>query len=66
MSIKYYKPFFLILFVSLVLLACKREYIVGGEIHDVNRYKNLTTYEALRIFSDFDTLVKVIDAAGIK
>lgn len=60
----------LIVFFTIVWLggftACKREYIVGGVPHDVNMYKNMTSYEVLKSLPQFDTLVQLIDAAGFK
>lgn len=60
------KVILVILLVSVLLWACKREYIVGGEPNDTNLYANISTYEVLRKFSDFDTLVQLIDAGNLK
>jgi len=64
MNHKLIKLFSLLLFVVL-LSACKREYITGS-VQDVNIYKGKTTYEFLETNPAFDTLVKLIDAAGLK
>lgn len=48
-----------------MLFACKRDYITGA-VQDINIYKGKTTYEFLEANPAFDTLVKVIDAAGLK
>ncbi|WP_346239581.1 hypothetical protein ABDK00_009485 [Niabella insulamsoli] len=54
-------------FVAVVLLvACKREYIVGGDVHDVNMYKNVSTYDVLKKFPEYDTLVQLIDAGNLQ
>ncbi|MES2374282.1 MAG: hypothetical protein V4557_17015 [Bacteroidota bacterium] len=55
---------FLIVFAALV--SCKKEYITGGEIHDVNRYKNTSSYDVLKNIPGYDTLITVIDSAGFK
>lgn len=49
----------------LALSACKKEYI-SGSVQDVNIHKNKTTYEFLQTSPVFDTLVQMIDAAGLK
>lgn len=64
MNHKLIKLFSLLLFVAL-LSACKKEYI-NGSVQDVNIYKGKTTYEFLETNPAFDTLVKLIDAAGLK
>lgn len=53
--------------ISIVFIACnKKDYIVGGESQDVNIFKNTSTYDMLKGNHSFDTLVQVIDAAGLK
>lgn len=53
--------------VLLVLLnACKKEYLTGGVPEDVNIYKNTSTYDVLKADPLYDTLIQVIDAAGLK
>ncbi|MFT4205106.1 MAG: fasciclin domain-containing protein [Chitinophagaceae bacterium] len=49
-----------------IFQACKKDYIVGGSVTDVNMYENMTTYEFLSSNALFDTLVQIIDSAGIK
>lgn len=56
--------FFLILVAALA--SCKKDYITGGTIEDVNMYKNNTNYEVLAMDPAYDTLVQIIDAAGLK
>ncbi len=56
----------LFLMVIIVFAACKKNYITGGTPQDVNRYKNMTTYDVLAANPLYDTLVQIIDAAGIK
>lgn len=60
------KAIIVILLVSLLLWACKRDYIVGGEPNDSNVYATVSTYDVLRKFSAFDTLVQLIDAGNLK
>ena len=51
----------------LILTSCKKQdYITGGVPEDVNKYKNTSTYDVLAKNPLYDTLVKVIDAAGMK
>ncbi len=50
----------------LLLAACKKDYITGGTIEDVNKYKTITSYDFLKSDSLYDTLVQVIDAAGLQ
>lgn len=56
----------LFLMVIIVFAACKKNYMTGGTPQDVNRYKNMTTYDVLAANPLYDTLVQIIDAAGIK
>ncbi|MBE7172664.1 MAG: fasciclin domain-containing protein [Williamsia sp.] len=49
-----------------LLSACKKNYITGGIPEDVNIYKNTSTYDVLKSTALYDTLVQVIDAAGLK
>lgn len=54
-------------FILLILVSCKKnKYISGGVPEDVNIYKNTSTYDVLAKNALYDTLVKVIVAAGIK
>ncbi len=46
--------------------ACTKNYITGGTTQNVNLYKSTSTYDVLTKFQEFDTLVQLIDAAGIK
>ncbi|HEY5464738.1 MAG TPA: hypothetical protein VIJ95_15855 [Hanamia sp.] len=66
------KKIFLINFAAfftivLVFTACKKDdYITGGTIENVNTYKDSTTYDVLNSNPLYDTLVQLINAAGIK
>jgi hypothetical protein len=51
---------------ALIFTACKKDYITGGTAENVNKYKDSTTYEVLNGNPLYDTLVQLIDAAGIK
>ncbi len=58
-----------LLILSLLIIAisaCKKNYIIGGDFEDINRYANTTTYDLLKMNPLYDTLVQVIDAAGFK
>ena len=48
------------------IVSCKKDYITGGQIEDVNMYKNNTNYEVLAMDPAYDTLVQIIDAAGLR
>jgi len=50
----------------LTLNACKKDYITGGAPGTRTNYKDLTTYDLLKSSSLYDTLVQLIDAAGLK
>jgi len=52
--------------VVLLFSACKKDYITGGVPEDVNTYKNTSTYDVLKQDPLYDTLVQLIDAAGLK
>ncbi len=52
--------------VALLFTACKKDYIIGGQEEDTNRYKNTSTYDVLKTNPLYDTLVQVIDNAGLK
>ena len=56
----------LFLTVVLMIVACKKNYITGGTSENVNMYKNMTTYDFLKSDPLYDTLIQVIDAAGLK
>jgi len=59
--------FLMISCIILFLYSCeKNDYIVGGKSQDVNIYKNMSNYDMLKSNPAFDTLVQVIDAAGVK
>ena len=52
--------------IVLVFTACKKDYITGGAPENVNEYKDMATYDVLKRNALYDTLVQLIDAAGIK
>lgn len=56
--------FFLLLAAGFV--SCTKDYITGGEIEDVNMYKDKTNFEVLSMDPLFDTLVQIIEASGLK
>lgn len=55
-----------IIALALLFTACKKEYITGGETEDVNKYSNTLTYDVLKQSPLYDTLVQLIDTAGLK
>jgi hypothetical protein len=52
--------------IALAFSACKKDYITGGVSEDVNKFKNTSTYDVLKQDPLYDTLVQVVDAAGLK
>lgn len=56
--------FFLLL--TAAMTSCTKDYITGGEIEDVNMYKDKTNFEVLSQDPLFDTLVQIIEASGLK
>jgi len=62
LSIKLSALYIIVLFFS----ACKKDYIVGGTPEDINRYKNTSAYDVLKTDPAYDTLIHLIDAAGLK
>jgi hypothetical protein len=66
MKLKYNKLIAIVFGFSMLLFSCKKDYIVGGEPEDINQYKNTSSYDVLKSNPLFDTLVQVIEAAGLK
>jgi hypothetical protein len=58
--------FLIIAIVVLIFAACKKNYIIGGKPEDVNKYSNTLTYDVLTSDPLYDTLVRLIDTAGLK
>jgi hypothetical protein len=53
--------------IAIGFTACdKNDYIVGGESLNADMFKNISTYDMLKGNYSFDTLIQVIDAAGLK
>lgn len=48
------------------LTSCQKNYVIGGKKEDVNKYKDISTYDVLNSMPQFDTLVQIIDASGLK
>ena len=66
-KIQFIGQFLMISCIILFLYSCeKNDYVVGGKSQDVNIYKNMSNYDMLKSNPAFDTLVQVIDAAGVK
>jgi len=49
----------------LSLTACKKNYITGGTIENINKYEKMTTYEVLSSVPNFDTLIQLINAGNL-
>ncbi|MBS0030852.1 hypothetical protein ACTJJ0_27460 [Chitinophaga sp. 22321] len=54
----------IIAFVSILLFSCKKDYTIGGSVHDP--HVNMTTYDYLKTNHLFDTIVMLIDKTGLK
>jgi hypothetical protein len=55
-----------LLIVGSTWTACKKDYIVGGTPGDTNVYSHTTTYDVLKSLPLYDTLIQLIDTAGLK
>lgn len=53
-------------FLGIVATSCTKGYITGGQITNVNQYKDKTTYETLSSIPQFSLLVQLIDAGGLQ
>jgi len=65
------KKTFFINFATLIIIvfvfsACKKDYITGGTPENINAFKDSSTYDVLKGNPAHDTLVQLIDAAGLK
>ena len=60
--------FILLFSIILIVVSCNKNksYIIGGVPEDVNMYKNITSYDLLAKDTTYDSLIKIIDAAGFK
>lgn len=66
MQTRIFHSLLLLLMPALLFYACKKDdYIVGGAPENTNAYKNTSTYDVLKSNDLYDTLVQVIDAAGL-
>jgi hypothetical protein len=52
--------------VIILLAACKKDYITGGVPEDINKYKDVSSYDVLKTNTLYDTLLMLIDTAGIR
>ncbi len=62
------KILFSSLFAAIVvfsLTACKKNYIIGGTVENVNKYDKMTTYAVLNSVPSFDTLIQLINAGNL-
>lgn len=55
---------FLLALAAIVLFSCKKDYTIGGSVHDP--HVNMTTYDYLKTNPLFDTVVLLIDKTGLK
>lgn len=63
--IKKYLWFVIGIAATILIVACKKnDYANGGDIHNPN--VNMTTYDFLASHPKFDSLVRIIDRAGLK
>lgn len=54
----------LIALIAVVLFSCKKDYTIGGSLHDP--HVNMTTYDYLKTNPLFDTVRLLIDKTGLK
>lgn len=52
--------------IALSVISCKKDYIIGGSLANTQAYANMSTYDVLKGNPLYDTLVMLIDTAGIK
>ena len=64
-KVSFFNTISLFVIISL-LVSCKKNYIIGGNREDVNMYKNLSTYDFLKAEPNYDTIILIINAAGLK
>ena len=57
---------FVLLVTAGLMGACKKDYITGGSPQNADAHKNITTYDLLKANPIYDTLVRLIDTAGLK
>lgn len=53
-----------IAFIAIAVCSCKKDYTIGGSLHDP--HVNMTTYDYLKTNPLFDTVVLLIDKTGLK
>lgn len=47
-------------------MSCKKDYITGGSVHNVDMYKNTLSYDVLKQIPGYDTVLILFDSAGLK
>ncbi|SEW49750.1 hypothetical protein [Chitinophaga arvensicola] len=55
---------FFMALLAVALFSCKKDYTIGGSVHDP--HVNMTTYDYLKTNPLFDTVVLLIDKTGLK
>ncbi len=51
---------------AILLVSCKKNYIIGGTPENANAYATTLTYDVLKAIPQYDTLIMLIDTAGLK
>jgi hypothetical protein len=52
--------------VTTVTSCDKKDYIIGGEPHDADMFKQTLSYDAIKTMPQYDTFIQLIDAGGLK
>ncbi|MGY3052999.1 hypothetical protein ACVWYG_001196 [Pedobacter sp. UYEF25] len=54
------------LIIAVCIFSCKKEYITGGQPTNVDKYKEVTTFDYLKSTQQFDTLAQIIEAGNLQ
>ncbi|ANH81619.1 hypothetical protein A8C56_12090 [Niabella ginsenosidivorans] len=52
--------------VVVLFTSCQKDYVIGGKNEDESIYKNTLTYDVLKQDPVYDSLIQLIDAAGLQ
>jgi hypothetical protein len=62
---KNFFPLFLCI-AAMLMVSCKKNYIIGGVPENSNAYDTILSYDVLKALPQYDTLIMLIDTAGLK
>ncbi|SDC46342.1 fasciclin domain-containing protein [Niabella drilacis] len=60
------KGLYILIAIATLVASCTKDHIIGGEQEDINAYKNTPTFDVLKTDAVYDTLVQLIEAAGLQ